>query len=167
MKRFVLSLLACLLVCFAYPQAPDYEVYAIKFASMGHRTPMSAWSDQAPVNDSVDIDFVIWLMKGNNGKNILLDAGFLGDIEGAKDLDVVNYVRPDSMLSKLNLNAGDITDIVLSHPHWDHIDGLGLFPKAQVWMQKEDYNYFVGRSMAKRGTIRGIQQTRHPDACRY
>lgn len=158
MKRSVLSLLACLLVYFAYPQAPDYEVYALKFASMGHRTPMSAWSDQGPVNDSVDIDFVIWLMKGNNGKNILLDAGFLGDIEGAKDLDVVNYVRPDSMLSKLNLNAGDITDIVLSHPHWDHIDGLGLFPKAQVWMQKEDYNYFVGGAWQKGGRSGGFNK---------
>jgi glyoxylase-like metal-dependent hydrolase (beta-lactamase superfamily II) len=151
----LLFLFVSLKVC---SQGEDYDVYAIKFASMGHPSPISAWADRGPTKDSVNIDFVIWLIKGNNGKNILLDAGFLRGIEDAKDFDVINYVRPDSMLSKLNLKAGDITDIIMSHPHWDHIDGLGLFPKAHIWIQKEDYNYFVGAAWQKGGNHGGFNK---------
>ena len=103
-----------------------------------------------PDKDSVDISFIVWLIKGNNGKNILVDVGFLRDVEEAKDFGIINFVRPDSMLLKVGLHAEDITDIILTHPHWDHIDGLGLFPKAHIWIQKEDYNYFVGAAWQKR-----------------
>lgn len=31
------------------------------------------------------------------------------------------------------------------------MDGVDLFPKAHVWIQKEDYNYFVGAAWQKDG----------------
>ena len=141
----------------AWSQTEHYKVYAIKFASMAHPSPISDWADKGPEKDSVNIDFMVWLIKGN-GKNILVDAGFLKDIEEAKDFDITNYVRPDSMLSKVALKAGDITDIILSHPHWDHIDGLDLFPNAHVWIQKEDFNYFVGTAWQKNGNNGGFNK---------
>jgi glyoxylase-like metal-dependent hydrolase (beta-lactamase superfamily II) len=79
----------------------------------------------------------------------LVDAGFLKDIPQGKYFEIVNYVRPDSALAKIALNPEDITDIILSHPHWDHIDGIGLFPKAHIWVQKDDYGYFVGAARQK------------------
>jgi len=96
----------------------------------------------------VKIDFMVWLIRGS-GKNILVDAGFIGDIEDAKEFKVIDYIRPDSALFKLGLKPGDITDIILSHPHWDHIDGVGLFPNAHIWIQKEDFNYFVSTAWQK------------------
>lgn len=159
MKKLIFLLLVFLVVSLnAYPQGQDYEVYALKFASVGHPSPISDWVYKGPVKDSVNIDFVIWLIKGKNGKNILLDAGFLRGIEDAKDFEVTNYVRPDSMLLRLNLKPEDITDVIMSHPHWDHIDGLGLFPKAHIWIQKEDYNYFVGTAWQKGGQPGGFNK---------
>ena len=142
----------------ASSQIENYEVYALKFASMEHPTPISQWALNGPNNDSVNIFFMVWLIKGNNGKNILVDAGFLKDIEDAKDFGIINYVRPDSMLLKVALKAEDITDIILSHPHWDHIDGLGLFPNAHIWIQKEDFNYFVGTAWQKNGSNGGFNK---------
>lgn len=157
MKKTVSLVLAALMLAVsALSQKENYEVYALRFGSMAHPTPISAWVEKGPENDSVNIDFMIWLIKGTNGKNILVDAGFLKDIEDAKDFDVVNYVRPDSMLSGLSLQGRDITDIILSHPHWDHIDGIDLFPNAHVWMQKEDFNYFVSAAWQKGGDHGGF-----------
>ncbi|HEV3411941.1 MAG TPA: N-acyl homoserine lactonase family protein [Puia sp.] len=139
-------------------QPGHYKVYAIRFASMAHPTAISMWTDKGPEKDSVKIDFSIWLIRGDNGKNVLVDAGFQNDIGEAKDFEVVNYIRPDSVLAKVGLKAADITDIVLSHPHWDHIDGVGLFPNAHVWIQKEDYNYFVGAAWASDSTSGGFDK---------
>ena len=150
MKKIIPLLVAGLLVTLKGPcQTAGYEVYAIKFAAMAHPSPLSDWADKAPTKDSVNIDFMVWLIKGKNGKNILVDAGFLKDIKEAQDFDIGTYIRPDSMLTKVGLQPGDITDIILSHPHWDHIDGISLFPNAHIWIQKEDYDYYVGMAWQK------------------
>jgi glyoxylase-like metal-dependent hydrolase (beta-lactamase superfamily II) len=85
---------------------------------------------------------MFWLLKGENSRNILVDAGFI-------DLSIMgnmsyHYVRPDSVLQRINVSPSDITDIIITHPHFDHIGGITLFPNAKVWMQKDDFDYFVG-----------------------
>ena len=129
----------------------NYEVYALKFANVfGNKSlPLKYMVLDAPENETVRAIFMFWLIKGSKGKNILVDAGFLKDVEQAKDFGVADYIRPDSMLSSVDLKPGDISDIILTHPHWDHMDGVDLFPNAQVWIQKEDYNYFVGGAWLK------------------
>jgi glyoxylase-like metal-dependent hydrolase (beta-lactamase superfamily II) len=152
MKKAFLFLLGILSGSFGLQaQSPDYKVYAIRFASSAHPASVSVFADSGPSTDSVTMVFSIWLIKGDNGKNILVDAGFLNGPQ-AKYFDLANYIRPDSALMKLGLKPEDITDIILSHPHWDHIDGVGLFPNAHLWIQKEDYNYFVGASWASDST---------------
>ncbi|MDE3248148.1 MAG: N-acyl homoserine lactonase family protein [Bacteroidota bacterium] len=147
-----------LLQCNAmFSQAPHYEVYAVRFASSAYPFTIADWADKGP-KDPVKIDFMVWLVKGDNGKNILVDAGFLNDIPNAAEFKIVNYVRPDSALLPLGLAAKDITDIIVSHPHWDHIDGLNLFPNAKIWMQQDDYGYFVGQAWQKDGEPGGFVQ---------
>jgi glyoxylase-like metal-dependent hydrolase (beta-lactamase superfamily II) len=157
-KRILLTSMILLGLLPGRAQTPHYKVYAIRFASMAHPTPISGWSDKGPHNDSVMAAFSIWLIKGDNGKKVLVDAGFQYDTAAAREFELVNFIRPDSALAKLGLMAGDITDIVLSHPHWDHIDGVGLFPNAHVWIQKEDYNYFVGAAWASDSTSGGFEK---------
>ena len=135
----------------AFSQTANYEVYALKFASgfNGMPLPLKYLALNAPENETIKVDFIIWLIKGSNGKIILVDAGFLNGIDEAKDFLISNYIRPDSSLLKIGVKATDITDIIVTHPHWDHIDGIDLFPNAQVWIQKEDFNYFVGTAWQK------------------
>ena len=42
--------------------------------------------------------------------------------------------------------------------HWDHADGVDLFPKAQVWIQKDEFNYYTGEARPPR------RQSRRADA---
>jgi glyoxylase-like metal-dependent hydrolase (beta-lactamase superfamily II) len=142
----------------AWSQKENYEVYALKFAAMGTHSSIADWVDKGPVKDSIDIYFMVWLIKGKEGKNILLDAGFLNDIKDADEFAVKDYMRPDSTLLKLGLKPTDITDIIISHPHWDHIDGIDLFTNAHVWMQKEDFNYCVSAAWQKGGNHGGFNK---------
>ncbi len=149
MKKYVfLVYILFLSTQISIAQNLDYKVYVVKFATSGYPFMVADWVAGGPKTQPLKIDFMVWLIIGN-GKNILVDAGFWKDMEDAKDFKLNSYQRPDSALMKLNLKAEDITDVILSHPHWDHVDGIGLFPNAQVWMQKEDYNYFVGGAWQK------------------
>jgi glyoxylase-like metal-dependent hydrolase (beta-lactamase superfamily II) len=134
---------------------PSYEIYALKYFGL-HSVPVSDLALGAPKKDTMNMFFMYWLIRGINGKNILVDAGFLNDLDIFKQLNTSFYIRPDSVLLELNIKADEITDIILSHPHWDHIDGVSLFPKAHIWIQKEDYNYFVGEAWQKEGKHQGF-----------
>jgi len=130
-----------------------YQVYAIKFEN-SFLAPASDIAVGASTGDSVRMCFMFWLLKGDNGRNILVDAGFI-DSAAAADR---NYVRPDRMLQRINIFPEDITDIIVTHPHFDHIGGVNLFPKATVWMQKKDYYYFVGDAWQEDGFSEGFEK---------
>ena len=36
-----------------------------------------------------------------------------------------------------------MTDIIATHMHWDHVDGVDLFPKAKVWIQRAEFDYYT------------------------
>jgi len=159
MKKITLTIIVILSVSICVvAQTAAYKVYIVRFASTAHPFAIADWADKGPTTDSVRINFMVWLIKGSNGKNILVDAGFINDTPDAADFNVVNYIRPDSALLKLGIKPGDISDIILSHPHWDHIDGIGLFPNAHIWIQKEDYGYFVGGAWQKDGQNGGFNK---------
>ena len=126
-----------------------FEIYALKYAVLKNATPISNWVDKGSDKDSISISFHFWLIKTAEGKNVLVDAGCRMDLSNAIDFGLTDYERPDSVLLRLGIPADAITDIIISHPHWDHIDGLPLFPAATVWIQKEDYAYYTGEAWQK------------------
>jgi glyoxylase-like metal-dependent hydrolase (beta-lactamase superfamily II) len=152
---------APLLVLFLFVQIGSfaqntYEVYAIRFGK-SRSLRLSAVAIGGSDKDSVGDCFMFWLLKGNE-KNILVDAGFELNENSTKEYswNGSNYIRPDSALRRMGIKPGDITDIIITHPHWDHIGGIGLFPTAQVWMQSDDYGYFVGAAWQKDGDSGGF-----------
>ena len=149
----VLFILLCIQIISYAQNSNKYEVYAIRFATEKGRVPLSIAAAGASEKDSIQFCDMFWLLVGN-GKHILVDAGYpLSDF--TKGWDSI-YIRPDSALLKIGIKATDITDIIITHPHDDHIGGITLFPSAQIWMQKDDYDYFVGAAWQKNGFNEGF-----------
>lgn len=119
----------------------EYQVFALKFCD-GINIPAQNCIVGANPKDSVQVCNMVWLLKGENDRNILVDAGFIDSSKTGNK----NYIRPDLVLQSVNISPSDITDIIITHPHFDHIGGINLFPKANIWMQKDDYYYFVGEA---------------------
>ena len=44
---------------------------------------------------------------------------------------------------RLGIKPEEVTDVVVTHMHWDHADGVDLFPKARVWIQKDEFTYYT------------------------
>lgn len=116
-----------------------YEVYAVRYGIL-KSFPLAGLVKGEDQNKKIDIALMIWLIRGN-GRNILVDSGFYRD-PFMKQWKPADYVKPSEAISKLDLKPEDITDVIISHAHWDHCDGTDLFPKARVWIQKEEFNYY-------------------------
>jgi glyoxylase-like metal-dependent hydrolase (beta-lactamase superfamily II) len=50
----------------------------------------------------------------------------------------------------------EITDVIITHMHWDHADGMDLFPNARIWVQKDEYVYYAGEAWQQPRTHGGI-----------
>lgn len=161
MKRLILFYFVFFSSTILAQKSNTYEVYAIEFAKGSGYWPAKEIAINPTVNDSVKGVFMTWLVKSNNGRTILVDAGFHRESKFFGNW-LMDFVRPDSSLHKMGLKPDDITDVIITHPHWDHIGGVDLFPKATIWMQKNDYSYFVTDAWQKGGNNVGFDSSDVP-----
>jgi glyoxylase-like metal-dependent hydrolase (beta-lactamase superfamily II) len=140
----------------AHPRV-EYEVYAIRFATLvGY--PVSQLVAGADSARRMDLAMMFWLVRGN-GRNILVDSGFYRDKFFHDDrFHLTDFVKPSDVLVRVGLKPEDITDIVITHMHWDHADGMDLFPNARIWIQKDEYTYYSGEAWASKDTHLGIDR---------
>ena len=134
-------------------EAPRYTIYAIRYATLPG-TPLSALIPGADKSQKIDGAMIYWLVRGN-GHTILVDSGFYRP-QFFKTFTVRDFLTPDQTLAKLGLKPSDITDVILTHMHWDHADGMDLFPNARIWLQKDEYTYYTGPAWQSKSTHGGI-----------
>ena len=125
----------------ARPAAPLYDVYAIRYGTI-ERFPVSALIAGADTARRMDIAMMVWLARLPGGRNVLMDAGFYRD-KFVNRWKPSGYERPSVAIARVGLKPEDITDIIVSHIHWDHLDGADLFPRARVWIQREEYDHYI------------------------
>jgi glyoxylase-like metal-dependent hydrolase (beta-lactamase superfamily II) len=150
-KIAVAILLAALLGGTPAPP-PNYSIQAIRYASA--EDEVAGLVMGAPKGEKIDIAMVIWLIRGG-GRNILFDSGYHRDTF-LKYFPSTDYIRPDEAVKLAGLQSEEITDIVISHSHWDHLGGIDLFPKANVWIQKDEFRYYTGDAWQPGGNHGGI-----------
>lgn len=171
-RNRVLSLsfaICCLLSAAVFPQTtdqprtsaaapgvvPQYKIYAIRYATLPG-FPVSALVKGADRGRKLDLAMIVWLVKGN-GRNILVDSGFYHE-KFFKAWKVKDFVKPSKAVARLGVKPEDITDVIITHMHWDHADGMDLFPHARVWMQKDEYTYYTGEAWQHKNTHGGIDK---------
>jgi glyoxylase-like metal-dependent hydrolase (beta-lactamase superfamily II) len=144
----------CLLLsAFRLEAQPKYEVYAIRYGVIPDFAVAGLIAD-ADKTRKMDIAMMVWLVRGG-GRNILVDTGFYRP-QFFKSWKVNDFIRPDEAVAKAGVKPDEITDVILTHAHWDHADGTDLFPKAQVWIQKDEYAYYTGAAWQPGGKHGGI-----------
>ncbi|HEX3583360.1 MAG TPA: N-acyl homoserine lactonase family protein [Thermoanaerobaculia bacterium] len=131
-----------------------YDVYAIRYATIpGFK--VSGLIEGADPARRIDIAMMVWLIRGK-GRNVLVDSGFYRP-SIFKSWKVDGFVRPDEAVARAGVKPEEITDVILTHAHWDHAGGAELFPKAQIWIQKE-YQYYTVDAWKADGKHGGIDR---------
>jgi glyoxylase-like metal-dependent hydrolase (beta-lactamase superfamily II) len=153
MRRLLLAIICAALPCalLAASPTPEYSIQAIRYAS--DESDVANMVVGGP-HEKIKLAMVIWLIRGG-GRNILFDSGYHRDTF-LKNFHTSDYIRPDEAVRLAGIQPQDITDIVISHAHWDHLGGIDLFPKATVWIQKEEFRYYSGDAWQPGGHHGGI-----------
>ena len=123
---------------------PEYTIEAIRFGTIPQFRVASLVVGADP-SERIDIATIVWLIRGG-GRNILFDTGYHRPTPGFDRFKTTDYVRPDEAIKLAGVGPEQITDVIISHVHWDHMGGIDLFPAATIWIQRDEYDYYMGRS---------------------
>ena len=87
-----------------------------------------------PIGEKLPISFCVFLVETENQK-ILIDAG-CDECDGFefKPFRSIHY-----LLNDCNLDYEDITDVIITHSHYDHIALVELFKNATIYIQNDEY----------------------------
>ncbi|PDT01666.1 MBL fold metallo-hydrolase [Rhizobium chutanense] len=97
------------------------------------------------VHDSLSrIEYFVWLIRLED-RLILVDTGFNADEAAARGRTLL--IHPVAALSGLGIEPSDITDVVVTHLHYDHAGNLPAFPNASFHIQDREMAYGTGRCM--------------------
>jgi glyoxylase-like metal-dependent hydrolase (beta-lactamase superfamily II) len=90
------------------------------------------------------IDYYVWVIKGDT-RNIVVDTGF--DLSEAERRGRT-LIRPVAEgLAAIDVNPEDVSDVVITHMHYDHAGNVALFPRARFHVQDAEMTYCTGRAM--------------------
>ena len=114
--------------------------------------PKSIWNKLNPADEN---NLCTWALRCllviEGDRKILVDTG-MGNKQDAKFFSHYrpsNTVTLQQALSKLKVSCNDITDVLLTHLHFDHVGGaieqkdnqlVTVFPNATYWISEKQWN---------------------------
>jgi glyoxylase-like metal-dependent hydrolase (beta-lactamase superfamily II) len=116
-----------------------WQVYVMEYA----RSKDQPWVDLISGmyrEGTMDLPFSFILAQRDN-RNVLVDTGFMQEEHGSgfsRKFGIPTWISPVRMLAEMNLSAEAITDIVLTHAHFDHMGSIAEFPNAHIYIQKSE-----------------------------
>ena len=97
----------------------------------------------APARSKVAMSWYFFIVLGHS-KVVLVDSGtdvFAKAPRGylARKWRVAWSRGVRRSLRSVGLKPGDVTDVVLTHRHWDHVGGVVHFPRAEIHMHAKEW----------------------------
>jgi glyoxylase-like metal-dependent hydrolase (beta-lactamase superfamily II) len=118
-----------------------WELFVLEYARSKDQ-PVASLIFGAHDGSVIDLPFSFVLAR-NGGRTVLIDTGFMADgghgARMAADFGIPYWVSPLDLLGEVGVSADSVTDIVLSHAHFDHIGSIHMFPNARLYIQKSEY----------------------------
>ena len=152
-RRLAATALFSLLALHAQQPQPQYEIYAVRYATLPGFA-LNGLLEGADPGRKIDIAMMVWLIKGG-GHNVVFDSGFYRE-KYIQQWHPTDFSKPSEAVARAGVKPEEVTDVIISHMHWDHAGGIDLFPKAKLWLQKDELEYYAGEAWQSRRTHGGI-----------
>jgi len=138
-----------------------YEVFALKYAGPFDRKLAMVLFNNGWAED-ISIYYYIWAIRNKaTGETTLVDTGT--GHTWPKERNVTSYVPPETLVARLGVKPEQVTRVVVTHMHFDHIGGMEnmefakLYPKAKFYIQKKEFDFWVKSPLALRPPYKPLQ----------
>jgi glyoxylase-like metal-dependent hydrolase (beta-lactamase superfamily II) len=135
-----------------------YEVYAVRYGS--RPTHLSEnfhrYGSYGRPDADFYVDYYYWVILGDDAL-IMVDTGY--DEESLKGRPGRSYlIDPATALGYLDRTPQDVSDVIVTHFHWDHIGNVKLFDRARITAQRKEFDFWTGRHGAHAPVAMSIER---------
>jgi glyoxylase-like metal-dependent hydrolase (beta-lactamase superfamily II) len=128
------------------------RVYAVKYAERDARRGEHFLGGD-PHDAPMPMDYFVWAVVGDD-ETWVVDTGF-GTLDATRRNRRLLRTAADA-LATIGIDAGAVTDVILTHAHYDHAGGLDHFPIARFHVQEREMAFATGRAMTEPGQAHGF-----------
>lgn len=124
-----------------------FELFAIRLGRVD-RPARDNFLNGPAREGMMQLDFDMWLAR-NGERAVVIDTGFSPEagLHRGRTLER----SPEEALLLLGVDPRAVTDIVLTHMHYDHAGNLDQFPAARIWVQQAEVAYVSSDAMRHPG----------------
>jgi glyoxylase-like metal-dependent hydrolase (beta-lactamase superfamily II) len=126
------------------PADGAWEAYAIRYARIDERRRSDNFVPVDAHDGPMPMDFFVWLLR-QGSRTILVDTGFGQEAADARKRQLLRC--PIEALRVLDVDPASITDVVITHLHYDHAGNLDKLPAARFHIQADEVSYATGPCM--------------------
>jgi glyoxylase-like metal-dependent hydrolase (beta-lactamase superfamily II) len=128
----------------AEPDGPRIQVLQVRYAKRSLRAA-DAYHDFVSLgieDRPLEMDYNFWILR--QGRDcMLIDTGY--DVDRRDWLGEKSVVPVSTALDALGIIPTDVSKLVLTHFHFDHIGHVALFPNATIYCSRIEYDYWIGK----------------------
>jgi glyoxylase-like metal-dependent hydrolase (beta-lactamase superfamily II) len=121
----------------------NHQIYAIRYAHLKRTARFNFLGGDAH-DGPMPLDYYVWVIRSTD-RTIVVDTGFDAEQASKRQRTLVRPV--EAGLQAIGIAHAQITDVVISHMHYDHSGNHHLFPNARMHLQDAEMRYCTGRCM--------------------
>lgn len=87
------------------------------------------------------MDYFFWIVR-DHARTVVVDCGF--SAEAGKRRGRSLLIDPVDALRGLGVDPVTVSQVVVSHAHYDHIGNLDRFPAAEIVLSRREYDFWTG-----------------------
>ena len=125
------------------PSLTTYRVFAVKYAERDARRG-DHFIGGDPHDAPMPMDYFVWALVGDE-ETWIVDTGFDEPDATSRGRRLVRTVT--EALATIDIDATTVTDVIVTHLHYDHIGGHAQFPAARFHVQDRELAFATGRQM--------------------
>lgn len=121
-----------------------HEVFVVKYAERMARTRAESFimaDDHAAPHP---MDYFVWAIRNAN-RTIIVDTGFDAAEASRRNRSILR--TPAVALRDLGIDAAVVSDVIVTHLHYDHAGTLDAFPAARFHLQAAEMAFATGPCM--------------------
>ena len=120
---------------------PEYKIFAIRYATRDARRA-DHFIGGDPHDGPMPMDYFTWVIVGPD-RVFLVDTGFTAEVAARRKR---RFLRcPIESLRQLDIDPDAVTDVILTHLHYDHVGNFHKLPHARFHLQERELAFATGR----------------------
>jgi glyoxylase-like metal-dependent hydrolase (beta-lactamase superfamily II) len=118
-----------------------WDVFAVKLGERTASISEFTLKEVRGLPDFIEIAYFVWVLRNKN-RTVLVDTGFHpaeGEMRGHREI-----LSLHECLELVGIDASDISQVVISHMHYDHIGNVLELPNARFLLQRSELEFWEG-----------------------